>query len=379
MIYNAVDATTIAVTQEFLDELDSPIIPKPGFPKIKLIDNTKAVLTSTVGNPTATPGEWTANISIPALGIEDKLELRLVWLLKDVHDYQYKITDTVIVEPKTDYRYSDVVLFSEDPEFQLVVPIHFDENSGDAGRYQIYVDNNPVLATPLSLATLAKVLSLDKTTFTINNPGLEPSLSAGLIRVDITPNTGKQRTFTYKIWSVTPSIMLGVTYLEDFLNKSRIENVIPELQYTTSDLIGYLERGLYLFNTLGQPTYFTGTNMKGVLAECWLTCSSYYAISAQLLAEGSLAFDFSGQGISLNVDRTPQLDNALGRIEFALNDRVVPLKAKMVKQGIRGGDGSIGSGNLNNPANHGVVGIINAPTTTVPFGLPVYMGRRGFR
>lgn len=377
MIYNAIDGTTLAVTQEFLDDFDNPVIPKPGYPKVKLVDKTKAILSSTVGAPSTTPGEWNANIPIPTMGVEERQELRVIWILKDTLNYLYKVTDTVLVEPKTDYRFSDIVSFVDDPTFNVVLPMHF--GAGDQGRYQIYQGNDAVLPSHGDLSVVPAIQSMDKTTFTIVHPVETPSLVASLLKVDITPNSGDPRSFNYKLWTVTPSIMLGATHLEDFLNKSRIENVIPELRYNTSDLLGYLERGLYLFNTLGQPTYFTGTNMKGVLFDCWLTCSCYYAISAQLLAEGSLAFDFSGQGISLNVDRTPQLDSAIGRIESALNDRIVPFKAKMVKQGIRGGDGAVGAGNLNNPANHGVVGIINAPTTTVPFGLPVYMGRRGFR
>jgi hypothetical protein len=178
------------------------------------------------------------------------------------------------------------------------------------------------------------------------------------------------------MFAITPQIMLGMATLEDFLNKSRIENVIPELQYTPGDLVGYLERGLYMFNTLGNyPTYFTGLNMQGVLFDAWITCASYYALGAQIMAEGSLAFDFSGQGVSLNIDRTPSLEGALGRIESAMDSRVVPLKKQLSKQGVVGGDGSIGKGNMNKPSNIGTLGMINATTTRLR-GVANVFGRR---
>jgi hypothetical protein len=157
-----------------------------------------------------------------------------------------------------------------------------------------------------------------------------------------------------------------MSFLEDFLNKSKIEQVIPELAYTDGDLINYLERGLNLFNMIGgEVTGFTGTNMQGVLFDAWVTCASYYALGAQLMAEGSLAFDFSGQGVSLNVDRTPQLDSALGRIEGLFDSRILPMKKSLWKQGYISGDGSQGRGLMHNSSNIGTLGITNAATTRI--------------
>jgi hypothetical protein len=132
-----------------------------------------------------------------------------------------------------------------------------------------------------------------------------------------------------------------------------------------------------LFNTVAQPAYFNGLNMQGILFDAWVNCSCYYALGAQIMAEGSLAFDFSGQGISLNVDRTPQLESALGRIESYISDRVVPLKKQLFKSGVNSGDGSQGRTGLNNPSNVGVLNMINAPTTRLPRFTQMFVGRRG--
>lgn len=121
--------------------------------------------------------------------------------------------------------------------------------------------------------------------------------------------------YTFKLWAVTPSVLSAATQLEDFINKARSSNVIPELEYTTADLIQYLHRGLSMFNVFRpQLTQFTGMNMQGMILSGWLDCSSYYALVSQLGAEGSMAFDFSGQTVQLNVDRTPAIESVLGRI-----------------------------------------------------------------
>jgi hypothetical protein len=124
---------------------------------------------------------------------------------------------------------------------------------------------------------------------------------AALTSYLLTITTG-DRILTHKVWAITPQILKGMHTLEEFLNKARIEDTIPELQYTQADLLNYLERGLNLFNMLGKATTtFTGTNMVGHLFNAWITCSARCAVEAQLIAEQALAFSFSGQSVSLEV------------------------------------------------------------------------------
>ena len=375
MIYNAIDGTVVGVTQEFLDDEDIPLQAAAGYPQVRLFDVSKSLLSRTLAVPSTTPGSWTANVSIPALGVTSRTELRLVWLFRTTDGEKLKVTDAIITEPKTEYRASDVIAMFGDTTYSLVLPTHF--SALDEGTYQVYLNNEPVMTTPGDLQGANQITrTMDKTTFLLPMVFPAASLQSALLKVDVTPLGGTLRSFMYKMWAVTPQILLAANFLEDFLNKSRIENTIPELQYTQGDLISYLERGLYLFNNAGHSSSWNGLNMQGVLLDAWLTCSCYYALGAQLLAEGSLAFDFSGQGISLNVDRTPQLDAALGRIESSISDKVIPLKKQLAIQGLRSGDGSIGSRNLNVPSAKGMLGIINAPTTSLPYGMPVFTGRR---
>lgn len=376
-VYNSVDGSVVPVSHEFLDDFDQPIIAKSGYPQVRLVDKDKALLSSVVASPSDTPGKWDANLSIPNLGISDKTEFRINWRLLSVEGNKHTHSDLLIVEPKVDSRVSDVVTLFGDMRFSFTVPVSFNSDV-DEGTYQIYQSNTPLLspAGDLTSDSVIRSRSIDKTTFTCLSATPEASLTANLLRVDITLTNAYPVTYTYKLWAITPQIALAMSYLQDFLNKSRIENVIPELRYNDSDLLSYLERGLNLFNMIHLTTAFTGTNMQGMLLDAWLLCSCYYALGAQLLAEGSLAFDFSGQGINLNVDRTPQLDSALGRIESAINDRVVPLKKQLAQNGHLSGDGSIGKSALNNPYSKATLAVINAATTRVRGISNVFIGRR---
>lgn len=370
MVYNGIDGSVLVVTQKFFDDDGQPVLPAQGYPMVRLVDLDKQLLSSVVASPTVNPGEWSANVSVPNLSLAEKTEFRANWRVLTTDRQKITHSDAVILEPKVDTRISDVVGMFGDQKVAFTLPLYFGPR--DVGSYQLYGKNAPLLAVPVDLhgTSVQLTTAVDRTHVMIPFTVPEPSLSAYLLKTDIIPyGQGMPRTYTYKMWALTPQIMLGMTFLEDFLNKSRVEQVIPELRYTSGDLISYLERGLYLFNTVGNvPSWFTGLNMQGVLFDAHITCACYYALGAQLMAEGSLAFDFSGQGISLNVDRTPQLEAALGRIESVINERITTLKKQLSKQGILSGDGSVGAGKMSNPSNIGTLSMINAVTTRIRGG-----------
>tara|TARA_Y100001963_G_C6639462_1_gene380193 strand:- start:314 stop:829 length:516 start_codon:yes stop_codon:yes gene_type:complete len=157
--------------------------------------------------------------------------------------------------------------------------------------------------------------------------------------------------------------MLACAMVESYINRARLDNVIPELEYTQQDLVYYLHRGLNLLNQMGpRITAYTGMDMRGVLLNMWVTCATYYALGAQLQAEGALAFDFGGQTTNFNVDRSPSIEAALGRVEQEL-ERVKESKILLAKAGYISGDGSLADNYISGAKNFGVLGITNSPTT----------------
>jgi len=374
MAFRAMDGSAITVDLDILDDEDNPVVPRPGYPKVTLLDQDRTVIAQYNAVPTATVGQWEAAIVLPELGVTQTTEYKIRWRCLSADGERYQFLDNLLVDPKADRRDSEIVLIDGDKVAEFSVPISY--NSSMRGTYQIYSGNNEQLLNPKKLedADVTVNAGFDRTSILIPAIDIPPSLKPNLLMLRATI-MGKPKTFSYKYWSITPQIALASTLVEDFLNKSRIENIIPELDYTSGDLVGYLERGLYLFNMTGMPTGFTGTNMQGMLLDAWVTCSTYWALGAQLMAEGSLAFDFNGQGVSLNVDRTPQLDSALGRIEARIQDTVVPLKKQITSQGFFSGDGSIGATQMRNPYSTGVLSVINSPTTRIN-GFNNFIGRR---
>lgn len=371
------DGSTFFVDVEFFDEDGAPVVPQAGYPKLALLDADRTEIAQYSVSPGSAIGQWEASIALPELGVTQGVEYKLRWRCRSVDGDRYQTYTSIIVDPKADRRDSEVVFLQGDETAELVLPFRYSASS--AASYQLFSGNDALTdVTPFDTSGFVMDAGVDRTSIQFPMPSdVEPRLQANLLVIRARVK-GKPKVLNYKLWVITPQIALAASMIEDFLNKSRIENVIPELEYTYSDLLNYLERGLSTFNMTGITTSFNGLNMQGMLLDCWVICATYWALGAQLLAEGSLAFDFSGQGVSLNVDRTPQLDSALGRIEARIQDTVLPFKKQITSQGFFGGDGSQGKSSMRNPYSTGTLGLINAPTTRIGglAGFTNFVGRR---
>lgn len=386
-----VEGTTLPIIEVILDDFEQPVHPaknSPG-PRVRLYDTDKSVIAEVIATVDAQePGAWRVDLPIPKMGLHDTVTLRAVWVLRSDDGDSYKIKNEIQVSPQSEERTGDIIaIYPRDVYLTVVLPFAF--NKGKPKR-----PANPQKGIPAQPAELGDIL-----TFSLyrNNQGLFENLpwddpgvqvecysnktlvrlpnAAGIAKLEplallvehTNTDSFSSNQYTFKTWVVTPQILVAAQSLEQFINKARVSNVIPELEYTQADLIEYLARGLNLFNSFPpQLSAFTGTNMQGIILDCWLQCSAYYALAAQLQAEGALAFDFSGQSVSLNIDRTPSIEAALGRIESAMNDNVKPTKKLLAKAGVNSGDGSQGGRFIDGSSQFGALSLTNAPTTRIP-------------
>jgi hypothetical protein len=397
----------LALVESFVDEFDDPLelANDEAGPYVEVFDHNRQIVlqTSAVPDINGAPGDWVANISIPVMGLDTKQKFTARFTFRDAYDNSHTAKQSFYVDPVQEHRNTDIVfLLGRNRRIEFAIPTEFvapviavpstggvpakPGRAGDDLRVMLYNENNALygedgidLTDASSGASV--VVTPNKTSISI--PGVVGSIHQlkplTLIVEHTKVGQSNPRMYTFKLWAVTPSVLGAATQLEDFINKARSSNVIPELDYTMADLVQYLHRGLSMFNGFRpQLTQFTGMNMQGMIQSGWLDCSSYYALVSQLGAEGSMAFDFSGQTVQLNVDRTPAIESVLGRVESALNDRIPQLKQLLTKAGINSGDGSDGGRPINGSTNLGVLGVINAPTTRF-FGVGVRRNNIGIR
>jgi hypothetical protein len=172
---------------------------------------------------------------------------------------------------------------------------------------------------------------------------------------------------TGRIFVVNPSIMSAVNDMRVMINKSATTIAHrKDLLFTPPLLLAYLRRGRDNFN--GAQGVFTGfdmTNAAGSIREFWLRYSEVMALRAQFLAEGEKVFNFSGQAISLDVDRTGFYSGLADTLQSAIDAEVKPFKQNLIIKGHINGDGNLGPFNGSNQAigAAGAVGISLSPAT----------------
>jgi hypothetical protein len=136
-----------------------------------------------------------------------------------------------------------------------------------------------------------------------------------------------------------------------------------DMVFTTPLLLAFLRMGRDGFNGAhGMFTAFTMTNAQGPIRYFWLKYAELHALRSQFLAEGEKAFNFQGQQISLDVDRTNYYQQLADNWQQILDNEAKPVKQNLIKKGVIGGDGSTSTTAVQMGAT-GSVGITVTPAT----------------
>lgn len=382
MIAQIIEGTSTTLNEKFLDEFGQPVLPDADSagPIVTIYDVDDAVIYQSIASPTTVPGEWQITAAIPYMDLIDEINIPVVWEMFDSEGSIRTHRNVLIVQPATDNRTSDVVCKvspNKPNKITFIVPIRFtqgDELTVDLALNNVYFIEGLDLLNPTNARTniTSKQVVVELTApIDPNLLRLEP-YSLTVTHTDIRRMLPKM--ITMNVWFITPQIQVAMGLMEGFIDKAKLQNIIPALEYTPGDLVQYLFRGLNMFNQLPpHATDFRGTNMQGQLLESWVVCSSHAALSAQLLAEGAHAFDFAGQTVNLNVDRTPSIEAAIGRLDTQIENYVKPYKTHLTRSGISSGDGSVGAKVVTVGANFGRTTLLQSPTTHLGRGVNGWM------
>ncbi len=170
---------------------------------------------------------------------------------------------------------------------------------------------------------------------------LPPSVSPYSIIWSYTDIYGNSSSETSELYILTPSMTLVMDDIKKVINKARAAAGDPVTTFSPSELASYVRQGADTFNGTGQPTNFNMTNAVGPIRQYWMGFSEVVALKSQMLSEGIRAFNFSGQAISLDVDRSGVYENMANTIESSVMQSVILFKDVLAKRGLLGGDGNI--------------------------------------
>lgn len=114
-----------------------------------------------------------------------------------------------------------------------------------------------------------------------------------------------------------------------------------DLVFSVPALMTFLRMGRDHFNgAYGTLTQFDMTDATAAIRAFWIMHANVQALRAQFLAEGEKAFNFSGQSIQLDVDRTQYYTQLASEIQQQLDNECKAFKQNLIKKGIVTGTGN---------------------------------------
>lgn len=103
--------------------------------------------------------------------------------------------------------------------------------------------------------------------------------------------------------------------------------------YSDSDMYGYLLRGTDIINSVDPISSWSLLNFPAAYGfyTFLILASAWWGLQAQYLSEGELQMNFSGQTVTLDVDRTGIYDAAISRIRAYLDETLPKTKRNMIR------------------------------------------------
>lgn len=297
--------------------------------------NGATVISGPCVQDTQNPEVWEATFSIPTSAPVSELgeKYRLVYVIKNATETQTAVeyftvrldgdpisfdagrialkggtvSDYLITETPA----SSVHLRILDESDSVYVDVDIDtSNPRRSGAYYVYDKTTDVLAnlTPHHnlVPYLAEWTYIDQS----GVPGLE----------------------VHPIYVVSTKLFMAIDALRKLVDKAKNEDINPNLRYTDLDLAHYVMAGINRVNvTPPSLTRYTTENIPFQMTSLAKDAAAVEALRAQYLAEGVSAFDFQGQSVQLNVDRTQYIQSMIDMLNNDLDERIRKAKKMAIR------------------------------------------------
>ncbi len=328
-----VRGTPVVFEQLFVEEDGTPIVPLDpvAYPSVSIVSPAEEIIQSGVAL-NAGSGRWRFTWFVPAdadmMGPDNPW--RIDWLVVTNGGRQIErqsnfiIIDNIEASPDertyTNLTYvgnSERALIKfknaqEIVQVQLIDSANVQTNLTPAvqtvqsdGFYTYYVDTPPLTATGCYLVV-----------WNTRQTAISPSVT--MIQQIRVPDM--------IFWWIQPSLRMLI---------DKVQKKIGHVQaYSDSDLYEYLLRGADYVNAVNPITNWTLVNWPNAfgMTNFLLMAAAWWGLNAQYLSEGELAFNFSGQTVTLDVDRTGAYESAMSRLKEYLDNQLQQTKRNMLRR-----------------------------------------------
>lgn len=132
---------------------------------------------------------------------------------------------------------------------------------------------------------------------------------------------------------------LGFSMIQDLrmiLDRYKFVDIDPNFQWKDYELLHFVIKGVQRINSSNPPTTFDVTNVPVSLTYAIGQAALVEACKSWFLAEGMRAFEFQGQDVSLNIDRTNYIQTIMDTANSWLDNNLRDLKQSIAVQSAYG-------------------------------------------
>lgn len=319
-----------------------PVIPidSAKYPNYSIYDCNNELVQTGVGIAEITPGRYRAELilAFDAPLSNDKTRWSIEWSIISTDNRQIDFIEEFDVK-------DTVITASETREQKFITLI------GNPYRTLLRLPEQPyeVALDVFKVGNFSVKVIDNMTTAMVNGIQLSPNGDSMVYYYDIAAALINQCTNFDIIWKtrnsvaepqefiyqnltvITPKILMLITCLRMLIDKLQKRMGIVQA-YEDSDIVEYLARGAELVNAHYPTTYFGFQTIPGALTVHHLLYSGWYALQAQGLLSTELAFNFSGQTVTLDYDQSGGLADIAGRWQEFLNTTLSPAKMSLVRR-----------------------------------------------
>ncbi len=314
---------TIEATASFFkDNVAIPSLDPSLYPYYVVKDIDRELVAGGVGT-LGVDNLYHASITIPddATLSTDTSKYVIEWSLVSVVNESFNVTEFFDVAHPT---YSEILNKEQQkitlPFSPLLLSLPL-PSEPDLISFSVYDISNTVMygpVTPIGNGMYSEMYIYD-VTIPANTLGSGRSYSA-VWSFDI----GASSVYVQKITVIDLLSLMKVSDMRMYLDKVS-KDIDLYVGYRDSDLVFHLAQGLNIINLVSPITEwktvdFANSTSMTPIEYVWVQAACLSALKAQYLAEGDNAFDYSGQPLSLTVDRTQYIESEISRIQEYLNN-----------------------------------------------------------
>lgn len=328
-----VRGTPVVFEQLFLDESGTPLIPTDplAYPSISIVSPSEEVIQTGVAISSGS-GRWKFTWFAPAdaemLGPDSPW--RIDWMVvtnggrQVLRQSNFVVIDNI--EASTDERSYTNLTYIGNSERAIIKFKH----------RQSELSVRLIDQSQAEVDMSSSVVEIQQDNFYVYYVDTPPLVSSGCLLVvwnsrqtTLSPTTTvvqQIRVPEMRFWWMQPSLRMLI---------DKVQKKLGHVQsYSDSDLYEYLTRGTEYINAANPITNWSLLNWPGTFGmdNFLLMASAWWGLNAQYLSEGELAFSFSGQSVTLDVDRTGYYADAMGRLKDYLDKELQTTKRNMLRR-----------------------------------------------